>query len=99
LDVQWFFDFYVCGILFCDPGYLSPIKEINIEQKKETALAVSFFYSINSMRLRFNNFHAIHFIALFNLIDHVYAIYHFAEACVVAVQVSGVGTRVANEEL
>jgi hypothetical protein len=51
------------------------------------------------MRLRFNNFHAIHFISLRNLIDHVYAIYHFAEAGVVAVEVSGVGTRVANEEL
>ncbi len=47
----------------------------------------------------FNDFHLRHLITLTNLVDDIESFYHSAEARVVAVEVCGVGARVANEKL
>jgi len=47
----------------------------------------------------FNDFHLRHLITLTNLVDDIQPFYHAAEAGVVAVEVCGVGARVANEKL
>ena len=47
----------------------------------------------------FNDFHLRHLITLTNLVDDIQTFYYAAEAGVVAVEVCGVGARVANEKL
>jgi hypothetical protein len=73
---------------------------LRLKTKKGRAAARPYYFTISLYTISLlHNLHLRHLITLTNLVDHIQSFYHAAEARVVAVEVRGVGTRVADEEL
>lgn len=73
---------------------------LRLNPKKGRAAARPYYFTISLYPISLlHNLHLRHLITLTNLVDHIQAFHHAAEARVVAVEVGGVVARVANEKL